>query len=98
MLIYDFVDDIFSSSKGKQENKMIKQNKSPKLTMTALFFLFMGLASLIIKNFMPEYVNAQGMLIEPYFFMIPIGFLLVFIGLIIGSIAFIRNMSSLKNK
>lgn len=96
MLTYEKTSAIFSSSnKRKQEIKM-KKNKSPKLTMTAIGFLIIGMGCLIVKNFLPEYVDAQGLLHEPYFFLIPIGFLIVFIALIIGSIAFINNMIKLK--
>lgn len=45
---------------------------------------------------MPEWVDALGMLHEPYFFMIPLGFFSVFLGLILGSVAFIKNMTGLK--
>lgn len=45
---------------------------------------------------MPEWVDASGMLHEPYFFMIPIGFFSVFLGLILSSVAFIKNMTGLK--
>jgi polyferredoxin len=75
---------------------MTQTNKAPLLTKISLVFFILGLLSLITKNFMPEWVDASGMLYEPYFFMIPLGFLSVFLGLILGSVAFIKNMTGLK--
>lgn len=75
---------------------MMKNNQSPKLTILSIILLIIGGGSLFIKGFLPEYVDAQGFLIEPYFFLIPIGFFIVFLGLIIGAIAFIRNMTGLR--
>ncbi len=75
---------------------MMKNNQSPKLTIMSITLLIIGASCLFIKNFLPEYVNNQGVLIEPYFFLIPIGFFIVFIALIIGAIAFINNMIKLK--
>ena len=75
---------------------MMKNNQSPKLTIMSITLLIIGASFLFIKNFLPEYVNAEGFLIEPYFFLIPIGFFIVFIALIIGAIAFINNMIKLK--
>ncbi|MBO0429284.1 DUF3955 domain-containing protein [Vagococcus fluvialis] len=77
---------------------MTQTNKAPLLTKISLVFFLLGLLSLITKNFMPEWVDASGILHEPYFFMIPIGFFSVFLGLILGSVAFIKNMTGLKNK
>ncbi|WP_288394737.1 DUF3955 domain-containing protein [uncultured Vagococcus sp.] len=75
---------------------MIQTNKAPLLTKISLVFFLLGLLSLITKSFMPEWVDASGVLHEPYFFMIPIGFFSVFLGLILGSVAFIKNMTGLK--
>ncbi|MGF2142603.1 DUF3955 domain-containing protein [Vagococcus fluvialis] len=75
---------------------MIQTNKAPLLTKISLVFFLLGLLSLITKSFMPEWLDASGMLHEPYFFMIPIGFFSVFLGLILGSVAFIKNMTGLK--
>ena len=75
---------------------MTQTNKAPLLTKISLVFFILGLLSLITKNIMPEWVDASGMLHEPYFFMIPIGFFSVFLGLILSSVAFIKNMTGLK--
>lgn len=75
---------------------MTQTNKAPLLTKISLVFFILGLLSLITKSFMPEWVDASGMLHEPYFFMIPIGFFSVFLGLILSSVAFIKNMTGLK--
>ncbi|MFW3538584.1 DUF3955 domain-containing protein [Vagococcus fluvialis] len=47
---------------------MTQTNKAPLLTKISLVFFILGLLSLITKNFMPEWVDASGMLHEPYFF------------------------------
>lgn len=75
---------------------MTQTNKAPLLTKISLVFFLLGLLSLITKSFMPEWLDASGMLHEPYFFMIPIGFFSVFLGLILSSVAFIKNMTGLK--
>ncbi|MDT2747627.1 DUF3955 domain-containing protein [Vagococcus fluvialis] len=46
---------------------MTQTNKAPLLTKISLVFFILGLLSLITKNFMPEWVDASGMLHEPYF-------------------------------
>ncbi len=75
---------------------MTQTNKAPLLSKLGLGFFIIGLLCLVAKSFTPEWIDASGMLHEPYFFMIPIGFSSVFLGLILGSVAFIKNMTGLK--
>ena len=70
---------------------MTQRNKKSKLSIVALGFIFIGVTLIFIKNFMPEYVNSSGMLIEPYFFLIPIGFGNIFLGLILCVVNGIKN-------
>ena len=51
------------------------QTKNKSILMSlSMVLLLLGLACFIVKGFTPEYVDAQGLLHEPYFFLIPIGF------------------------
>lgn len=74
---------------------MKKINKASIVTKISVVFLALGVLFLIIKTFLPEWIDSSGILHEPYFFMIPLGFFSIFLGLILGSVAFIRNMTGL---
>ncbi|NHM73892.1 DUF3955 domain-containing protein [Staphylococcus sp. 11007852] len=43
---------------------------------------FIGIGCIILKSLLPEYVDYTGLLHE-YFFLIPIGFLFIFLSLIL---------------
>jgi len=51
-----------------------------KLTVIASTLFLFGLFSIILKAFIPEYVDSQGVLHE-WFFLLPIGFGIIFIAL-----------------
>ncbi|WP_207729519.1 DUF3955 domain-containing protein [Clostridium chrysemydis] len=42
----------------------------------------LGLLCFLVNSTSNSYVNSEGFLIEPYFFMIPLGYLFIFIGII----------------
>ncbi|MCQ9301443.1 MULTISPECIES: DUF3955 domain-containing protein [Staphylococcus] len=46
------------------------------------FTFFIGIGCIILKSLLPEYVDHTGLLHE-YFFLIPIGFLFIFLSLIL---------------
>lgn len=71
------------------------KNKSI-LTGFSLVLLLLGIACLIVKGFTPEHIDAQGILHEPYFFLLPIGFGNILLGLILGTIGFIKKMFAIK--
>ncbi|MCR6515964.1 MAG: DUF3955 domain-containing protein [Clostridium sp.] len=43
----------------------------------------LGLLCFLVNITSDTYVNSEGFLVEPYFFMIPLGYLFIFIGIII---------------
>ena len=53
-----------------------------KLWTAGVTLLLMGLICIIMKAFTPEFIDAQGFLHEA-FFLLPIGFLLIFTGVIL---------------
>lgn len=59
-------------------------------------FIILGAISFFIKGLSGEYLDSQGILHE-YFFLIPIGYLLIFIGLIGIGFAFIKGRILNKN-
>lgn len=75
---------------------MIKNKENNLLAKVSMLFFGVGLISIIVKGFMPEWVDSSGLLHEPYFFMLPLGFASLFLGLILGTIALIKSMSVTK--
>lgn len=59
-------------------------------------FIILGAISFFIKGLSGEYLDSQGILHE-YFFLIPIGYLFIFIGLIGIGFAFIKGRILNKN-
>lgn len=59
-------------------------------------FIILGIISFVIKGLSGDYLDSQGILHE-YFFLIPIGYLLIFIGLIGIGYAFIKGKTLNKN-
>lgn len=51
----------------------------------------LGILLFIVKNFMPEYVDEQGILHE-HFYLIPIGFLFVFAGLLVLATTYVVSL------
>lgn len=69
-----------------------------KVIKMALLIISLGIFSLIGASFAPSEVLASGMLYEPYFFLIPVGMLFIFVGilgLVFGFIAY--KMKQKKN-
>ncbi|QIL45655.1 DUF3955 domain-containing protein [Vagococcus coleopterorum] len=76
------------------EQKLIKDGsdvrKSRNYKVAAVLFLI-GALCFVAKTLAPETIDADGILHEP-FFLIPIGYLFVFIGIGYGIITFIRSI------
>lgn len=53
-----------------------------KIIKVALIVVWMGIFILIGASFAPSEVLPSGMLNEPYFFLVPVGMLFIFIGII----------------
>ena len=71
------------------ENRKAKMNMISIIIGSAL--LCIGLLCILIKAFTPEYVDADGFLHE-YFFLLPIGFLFLFSGILTFVITGIKNL------
>lgn len=61
----------------------------------SIVLIILGLVSFIVYNIKGSYLNADGTLVESFAF-IPIGYLLVFIGLVSG--VFIAIVTKVKKK
>ena len=65
------------------ENKLIKDSdlvRRSKYNMISITLVVIGLMCLLLKSFTETTVLENGLLHEPYFFLLPIGFLLLFSG------------------
>lgn len=71
----------------------MNQKKKSKLTVTSIIFIILGCICLVMKRFYPPVVDNQGILVEPMFFLLPIGFALIFVGILVGAISFIKYLS-----
>lgn len=75
---------------------MTQTKKKVILNRLSLILVLVGIGCLVAKGFTPTYIDAQGLLIEPYFFLLPVGFGSLFTGLILGTISFIIKMTHTK--
>lgn len=84
------------------ETKLIKDSdlvKRSKYNMGSIALVVIGLMCLILKSFTETTVLESGLLHEPYFFLLPIGFLLVFSGVILVILRVIFfGIKKIKNK
>ncbi|MEB7723882.1 DUF3955 domain-containing protein [Mammaliicoccus fleurettii] len=62
-----------------------------KLNVAASILFLLGLCTILLKGFTPEYVDSQGVLRE-WFFLLPIGFGTVFIALCLFLVSIIINI------
>lgn len=60
-------------------------------TITGAVLMLMGLICLLIKAFSVEYIDASGILHEN-FFLLPVGFLFIFTGMLVIIIAVVKYM------
>lgn len=74
-----------------KKNDKEKSNNKKRGIIVGIIFMLIGLALFVIKGCMPEYIDENGILHE-VFFLIPIGYLFLFIGLIIVAIFIIKNI------
>ncbi|MEB8265326.1 DUF3955 domain-containing protein [Mammaliicoccus sciuri] len=61
------------------------------LNIAALILFVLGVITLSSKSFTPEYIDSQGILHE-WFFLIPIGFGIIFISLFIFLVSLIISI------
>lgn len=60
----------------------------------AVVFFLVGVLCFLIKPFTPESIDKFGLLHEPYFFLIPVGFSFLFLAVLIGVISFVlKNLT-----
>ncbi|MGY3766741.1 DUF3955 domain-containing protein [Vagococcus vulneris] len=67
--------------------------KISPITIASLTSLILGIVVYLVSSQMPSTIDSNGILHEPYFFMLPVGALLVCLGIILGAISFIRKMT-----
>lgn len=75
--------------------KLIKDGnllRKAKLNLISAIFFILGGICFITSMFTESTVQPDGMLHEPYFFLIPIGYLLFFISIILFSISALRKL------
>ncbi|MGO2082752.1 DUF3955 domain-containing protein [Vagococcus sp.] len=70
------------------------KKKTSKIVPVAIVFLILGLLFIFGNLLLPEtsYLNKNNILVEPYFFMIPLGYLFLLGSIILGTLAFVKNM------
>ena len=71
--------------------------KLNKLHITAITLIILGAGYFLAFNLIGSYVDENGLLHEP-FGLIPIGYLLIFSGLILGIIVIIKSKFGKKQK
>lgn len=74
----------------ENNNKNRKNNTYNKGKIIGLFFCLLGIFLIILKGLTVEYIDEYGILREN-FFLIPIGYLLILIGIILFIISKIKN-------
>ena len=75
--------------------KLIKDGnlvRKAKLNLISAILFILGGICFIASMFTESTVQPDGMLHEPYFFLIPIGYLLLFISIILFSISTLRKL------
>ncbi len=68
----------------------LKKNHIYKII--GIVILFLGIVLILLKGLLPEYIDDEGFLHEN-FFLLPIGFLLIFIGITIFAVIKIKRGS-----
>lgn len=66
--------------------------KKAKLNLISAFFFAFGAFCFVISMFNEPTLNENGVLEQPYFFLIPIGYLLLLISIILFVISMIRKL------
>lgn len=66
-----------------------------KISIMGTIVLILGIICFIIRSFIPTTVASDGTLID-YFYLVGIGYILIFIGIIFIVIGFIKNKSKKK--
>lgn len=88
-----FFDAILNLLKKKVVIEMIKTRKISKLQITGLILFVIGVNCFILKGFTPSELSENGILIEPYFFLLPVGYFFIFLSLLTGAISFIIHLT-----
>ena len=78
------------AKKQKEKFKVI-------LISVGIFLILVGITLLITKSFLPEYVDEEGILHEK-FYLIPLGFFFVFLGLVNVVVMFVVTFARNHNK
>lgn len=87
-----FFDAILNLLKKKVVIEMIKTRKISKLQIMGLILFVIGVNCFILKGFTPSELSETGMLIEPYFFLIPVGYFFIFSSLVTGVLSFFIHL------
>lgn len=97
--IMNHTDEMHASPKhGEMVEKLVKdgsENRRVKMNLISAIIggvlMFMGLMCLVIKGLSVEYIDASGILHEN-FFLLPVGFLFIFCGVLIILVSCIRTI------
>lgn len=78
---------------------MSKNKRSNKLTISSITFFILGVISLVGAaplRTQTSTLDSNGVLHEPFFFTLPLGFALICLAVIIGAISFIKAITTKK--
>ncbi|AQP53925.1 hypothetical protein CBF34_05160 [Vagococcus penaei] len=78
---------------------MSKNKRSNKLTLSSIIIFVLGLICLIGAapiRLSTSTLDSNGVLHEPFFFTLPLGFALICLAVIIGAISFIKTITTKK--
>ncbi|MGR5989464.1 helix-turn-helix domain-containing protein [Bacillus paranthracis] len=87
--------DLTMTEKLIQDGNLVRK---AKLNLISAILFILGGICFIASMFTESTVQPDGMLYEPYFFLIPIGYLLFFISIILFSISALRKLFKKQKK
>lgn len=92
------LDDLILGDKTMQ-TKLIKDTSKThraRLNFGAAVLFIIGVICFLAELVMPSWVDRTGMLHEPYFFLIPIGYLMIFAGIVMSFVSLISKVRNRK--
>ncbi|MEG0253958.1 MAG: DUF3955 domain-containing protein [Vagococcus sp.] len=72
---------------------MISKNKGVTMFKTTTVFFAISVFCFVIKALIPTTVDSNGFLNEPFFFLIPMGYLFLFLSLLIGVLTLVIKLT-----
>ncbi|KRM10787.1 helix-turn-helix domain-containing protein [Paucilactobacillus suebicus] len=92
------LDDLILGDKTMQ-TKLIKDTSKThraRLNFGAAVLFIIGVICFLAELVMPSWVDRTSMLHEPYFFLIPIGYLMIFAGIVMSFVSLISKVRNRK--